>query len=454
MPSRVHLAYVVGVIEGIAALALSLLFALAFPSGTAAYLAIASSIVYAVLAANVARKVLAYADFNQPYLLHVVVSWLSAAGLSILVAMAFSDLVLPQVVALWTWIIAMPIGLLALRFAIYRRLQVMFQNGQLQIERVALIGKSDALERFKRDYRLWQQGTQVTASLPLDASLADSAPDTDMLSAFARRCLSEQCNNVLFLGDLGDFAEIDALLKAFQPFSLNVMIYPESLTNGRPMGTYDVVPMGPINSFRIITAPIGVTGRILKRSFDIFVASVFLVLLSPFLLSVALAIRLTSPGPALYRQERRGFSGNTFQILKFRSMRVMEDGNKMSPAQRGDPRITPLGRFLRASSIDELPQLINVLKGDMSLVGPRPHAISHDTELSEKFELFARRQRIKPGITGWAQVNGYRGDISTLEKLEARTLHDLYYIENWSVLFDCWIILLTVFSSRARQNAL
>jgi putative colanic acid biosynthesis UDP-glucose lipid carrier transferase len=232
------------------------------------------------------------------------------------------------------------------------------------------------------------------------------------------------------------------------------MLYPTVPGRTGPLNMVDIVPLGSINSLRVLSTPLDETGRAFKRAFDIAGAGLGLLLASPLLLAVAAAIRLTSPGPALYRQERRGFNGDSFQILKFRSMSVMEDGRAMTQATDDDPRITPIGRFIRRTSIDELPQLINVLKGDMSLVGPRPHAISHDAELNHKFELYAQRQRIRPGITGWAQVNGYRGDTSTLAKIEGRTLHDLYYVENWSLLLDCWIILLTLFSRRTRQNAL
>jgi putative colanic acid biosynthesis UDP-glucose lipid carrier transferase len=193
---------------------------------------------------------------------------------------------------------------------------------------------------------------------------------------------------------------------------------------------------------------------LLKRVFDIAGASVGVVLLSPLFLVVAILIKLDSHGPVLFMQERRGFNGKSFQIYKFRSMSVMEDGRSMRQARPGDKRITAIGAVLRRTSIDELPQLLNVVLGDMSLVGPRPHAISHDAELALRFERYAQRQRIKPGITGWAQVNGFRGDTSTQEQIEGRTLHDLHYVENWSLWFDIRILVLTLLSPKVRNNAL
>jgi polysaccharide biosynthesis protein PslA len=155
----------------------------------------------------------------------------------------------------------------------------------------------------------------------------------------------------------------------------------------------------------------------------------------------------------IYKQARRGFNGDTFMILKFRSMHVTESGYQMKQALKDDPRITRVGRFIRATSIDELPQLVNVLIGQMSLVGPRPHAISHDEELSRQLAAYAARQRIKPGITGWAQVHGFRGETNSHAQVEGRVAHDIYYIDNWSLLLDIWTLILTVFSPATRRNA-
>ncbi|HZY67652.1 MAG TPA: sugar transferase, partial [Devosia sp.] len=154
-----------------------------------------------------------------------------------------------------------------------------------------------------------------------------------------------------------------------------------------------------------------------------------------------------------YKQARRGFNGETFMIWKFRSMSVTESGYNMVQAQKNDPRVTRVGRFIRATSIDELPQLFNVLLGQMSLVGPRPHAISHDEALSHQLAIYAHRQRIKPGITGWAQVHGFRGETTTPEQIEGRVAHDIYYIDNWSIFLDIWTLILTVFSPATRRNA-
>lgn len=190
-----------------------------------------------------------------------------------------------------------------------------------------------------------------------------------------------------------------------------------------------------------------------KRLIDIAVAGLLLLLLSPLLLLTAVLIRLDSHGPVFFRQTRLGLRGDPFDIVKFRTMTVMENGSRVVQATRNDSRITRIGGILRRTSIDELPQLANVLKGDMSLVGPRPHARAHDEYYAFRIPAYALRQRVKPGITGWAQINGLRGETPTLEVMRWRVDHDLWYIENFSLALDLWILLRTPFELLRRGNA-
>ncbi len=155
----------------------------------------------------------------------------------------------------------------------------------------------------------------------------------------------------------------------------------------------------------------------------------------------------------LFRQRRNGFNQREFRVFKFRTMTTLDDGAVVRQAQVNDIRVTRIGRLLRRTNLDELPQLLNVIMGDMSLVGPRPHAVAHNSEYEERIRLYARRHNVKPGITGWAQVNGLRGETSTLDKMERRVEHDLYYIDHWSVRFDLKIMLMTLFSPRSYRNA-
>jgi Undecaprenyl-phosphate glucose phosphotransferase len=211
--------------------------------------------------------------------------------------------------------------------------------------------------------------------------------------------------------------------------------------------------LGAISGLRITRPKLSVLQRAEKRAFDILGAGVGLLVLSPVLAVTAILIRLESPGPALFRQTRYGFNQEPFQVCKFRSMRAMENGANVVAAKRNDPRVTRLGAYLRRFSIDELPQLFNVLRGEMSIVGPRPHAMSHDQRYFDRLSRYARRHNVKPGITGWAQVHGHRGEIANDHQMLSRLEHDLYYVDNWSLWLDVKIVCMTVFSSKTHQNA-
>jgi len=193
--------------------------------------------------------------------------------------------------------------------------------------------------------------------------------------------------------------------------------------------------------------------RAIKRAIDIVGAGVALLLLMPLFLMTAIAIKLDSPGPVIFRQRRSGFNGRQFQIMKFRTMSVQEDGETVVQATPNDGRVTRVGNWLRRTSIDELPQLFNVLQGNMSIIGPRPHALAHDSEFSNLVAKYAYRHHVKPGITGWAQVNGYRGQTNTVADIEKRLELDLWYIDNWSFALDFKIALMTVIEIVQGENA-
>jgi exopolysaccharide biosynthesis polyprenyl glycosylphosphotransferase len=200
-------------------------------------------------------------------------------------------------------------------------------------------------------------------------------------------------------------------------------------------------------------APLSFKEQMQKRMVDIAGSLAGLLVFAPVMLSAALLIKITSPGPVLFRQTRNGFNGRAFRIYKFRSMRVLDDGPCVLQATRDDPRVTAIGKWLRKTSIDELPQLFNVLNGDMSLVGPRPHAAAHNSQYEQLIGNYAYRHHVKPGITGWAQINGYRGETREIALMEKRVEHDLWYINNWSVWLDVKIILRTAVIAFGRQTA-
>lgn len=202
---------------------------------------------------------------------------------------------------------------------------------------------------------------------------------------------------------------------------------------------------------RLSSRPLDGWGYVIKLLEDRTLAAIALVLALPLMATIALAVKVTSPGPVLFRQRRYGFNNNEIEILKFRSMHV-HDG-PLEQAKRDDPRTTMIGRILRRTSMDELPQLFNVLKGDMSLVGPRPHAVAHNELYARSINQYLCRHRVKPGITGWAQVNGWRGETDTIEKMEARVAHDLHYIDHWSLFLDFKIMIMTVSVGFRHPNA-
>lgn len=209
------------------------------------------------------------------------------------------------------------------------------------------------------------------------------------------------------------------------------------------------LPVININNTAINTCK----GCILKWFEDYILTCVILVFISPVFLLIALAVRLTSPGPVFFKQRRYGFNGESFVVYKFRTMAVCEDGDTIIQAGRRDPRVTSLGVFLRRTSLDELPQFINVLQGHMSIVGPRPHAVAHNEMYRKLISSYMLRHKVKPGITGWAQINGWRGETDTLEKMEKRVEYDLFYITHWSVWLDIRVMVVTIFKGFIGKNA-
>ncbi|MBR0725080.1 undecaprenyl-phosphate glucose phosphotransferase [Bradyrhizobium manausense] len=232
------------------------------------------------------------------------------------------------------------------------------------------------------------------------------------------------------------------LLRKLGPY-LRAVPQPIRLLPDDPIADLVARPFLPVSgsvAIEIQRPPLSIFERLQKRCLDVGVALFALVLLTPLVLTVAVLIKLDSPGTIIFRQSRRGFNGKPFEIWKFRTMTVCEDGETIRQATRRDARITRIGRFLRMTSIDELPQLWNVLRGDMSLVGPRPHALAHDNYYDELISKYVYRHHMKPGLTGWAQVNGFRGETPTIDLMEKRVEYDVWYVGNWSIWLDLKIM--------------
>lgn len=267
--------------------------------------------------------------------------------------------------------------------------------------------------------------------------------DTDSLAQILD---SRVIDRVYIALPLDRAAEVATLNETLLPYNVDLIWVPDifSLNLLNP----GVRELAGVPLICLSESPLTSGGRAyLKALMDVVGAISALVLLSPLMLAVTLAIRFTSPGPALYRQTRTGWDGSRFEIWKFRTMYQHDEGpGKMTQATRDDRRITPIGRFLRRTSIDELPQLFNVLSGSMSLVGPRPHSIIHDHEYSKQIDAYLARHRIKPGMTGWAQVHGLRGKTETVDDMRRRVEYDLDYINRWSLKLDVLILMRTPFA--------
>jgi Undecaprenyl-phosphate glucose phosphotransferase len=458
------LSWAMALLEGSVASLVMLLPALAYhflimqvpiqsvPMALYAGYALIVGLMYGGLSFLTAGRYLARSEPNQSIIAEAALSWTAAFAFALFVAFLVGVIdSLSRVSLSAAYGLGIPVLLVA-RNAAYAALAGRIRAGRLQYQKVAVVGDRADVVRFLLNGHLWKSGYQLSGTLYLD-DIRDEAGrvDTAALVEFAQRWLGRGAENLVLVGGINDVDQLEHLAAALKRFAINAICAPS--TDNQSFKFLDVVPIGPNNGVRFLRKPMGDGAVFLKRAFDVCASIFGLVLLAPLFAVVALLIKIDSRGPVFYRQERRGFNGETFFIWKFRSMSVTESGRSMTQVKVGDKRITRVGAFLRKTSIDELPQLLNVLSGEMSLVGPRPHALVHDDELGAQLASYAHRQRIKPGITGWAQVNGFRGETSTMEQIEGRTVHDLYYIENWSIFLDFWIVLLTVFSSKTRRNA-
>ncbi|WP_117233116.1 undecaprenyl-phosphate glucose phosphotransferase [Vibrio maerlii] len=244
---------------------------------------------------------------------------------------------------------------------------------------------------------------------------------------------------------------ISLFLKKFSDTTATTYLVPDFFTYNLLHSRWNQI--GSVQTLSVFDTPFSGAASWLKRLEDIVIGSIILLCISPILLVISAGVKLTSPGPVLFKQDRYGLDGRKIKVWKFRSMTTMEQGSDVKQATKNDPRITPFGSFLRRTSLDELPQFFNVLQGTMSIVGPRPHAISHNEEYRQIVDRYMLRHKVKPGITGWAQVNGFRGETDTLEKMEKRVEFDLKYIHDWNIWMDVKIIFLTFFKGFTGSNA-
>ena len=332
------------------------------------------------------------------------------------------------------------------------------KTGRVAARQIMLVGTDAKIKHFQKKYQPWNHGLRINHSVILDEHFDHSEQDGDekKLEETLDNALSltrqDRLDDVILLLPWSRRALIEQCVERFATSSVSIHLGPQAIFER--FVDAQLTKLGSIATLNLVRPPLSRLEVAMKRSFDIAASFIGLIALSPFFALFAIAIKIDSDGPALFQQTRYGFNLEPFQILKFRTMTVMENGSDVKQVVENDPRITRIGHFMRKWNIDELPQLWNVLKGDMSLVGPRPHAVAHDQEFTQKISQYARRMNVQPGITGLAQVNGYRGPTDTDEKILKRVEHDFHYIDNWSLWLDINIIFLTVFSKKAYSNAL
>jgi len=343
------------------------------------------------------------------------------------------------------------IGILFLNSAIVRGLEHLVAVGWVRARKLMLVATDADLAALEEETVASAPGFAVAARVVIGKDGLASREAEKVLEAAVANARLIGVEDVFISNSLSGHEFLERTVQAFS--ALPVAIH---LSAGGFIGRFKharVLRFGTATALSLTRTPLGPFEAMAKRGIDVVVSAVALILLSPLFALIALAIKCDSHGPVFFKQRRRGYNMAEFRIWKFRTMTTLEDGDTIKQAAEGDARITFPGAFLRRFSLDELPQLINVLKGEMSLVGPRPHAVAHDRFFERRIAGYPRRLNVKPGITGWAQVNGFRGATDTDEAMQLRVEHDIFYIDNCSVGFDLYILLLTLVSPKASQNA-
>jgi Undecaprenyl-phosphate glucose phosphotransferase len=284
--------------------------------------------------------------------------------------------------------------------------------------------------------------------------VADAALDkiaSRKLISIKDECRALRADAVLIIFEAVNVSQIVDMVELLYELPARIQLLPLGMTPF--MQRSRIGESGNLRVLELVSQPFSLLDRFLKRTLDLLAATLMLILLSPVLILVAVAIKLDSRGPILFRQTRHGFNNEPIRVLKFRTMSTTEDGVAFRQATKNDSRITRVGRLLRRTNLDELPQLLNVMRGNMSLVGPRPHPMALNDAYVYQVRMLGRRHNVKPGITGWAQVNGFRGETDSYEKMSKRVEFDLYYIDNWSFVLDIKILFMTLLSKKAYTNA-
>lgn len=392
---------------------------------------------------------------GRSLVLDIFASWFSVVTLLVLLGWATSTLGVFDQRVLLAWTLATPLGL----FAAHKVLSVVLPRmlSAESVRRVAVIAGAGSLGRrlAERMSGLPHLGLHFAGFFD-DRSAerlgGDIVPRTlGSLQNLAEYAKHHRVDLIYITLPMASQPRIVKLLEELHDTTASIYFVPDIFLFDLIQARIDTV--GGIPVLAVCETPLYGVNGLIKRLSDVVLASFILLMIFPVMLAIAAGVKLSSPGPVLFKQRRYGLDGREILIYKFRTMTVMEDGDMVTQAKRDDRRVTPLGAFLRRTSMDELPQFINVLQGRMSVVGPRPHAVSHNELYRKLIRGYMIRHKVKPGITGWAQVNGFRGETDTLEKMKARIEYDLAYLRNWSLRLDLAIVIKTIFVVLRKENA-
>jgi len=387
----------------------------------------------------------------------VLFSWVMSVLLLVIVDLLIFNSHVYEQVFMRAWLLLVPVELICWH-ALVRAVLRYFRSKGYNTRQVAIVGATPLGERLRQMFQRmdWSGLTFVgyyddRVKVSADRRLADDAVVIGNIAQLIDDCKSGKVDTVYITLAMSAELRIKQLTEKLANSTASVYLVPDLFTFNLLNSRW--VDYQGITAISIYETPFAGVDSLLKRLEDIVLSALILILIALPMLVIACIIKLTSAGPVFFKQKRYGADGREIRVWKFRSMTVQDDGAHVKQATKGDARITPFGAFIRKTSLDELPQFFNVLTGRMSIVGPRPHAVAHNEEYREKIQGYMLRHKVKPGITGLAQISGFRGETDTLDKMEGRVLHDLRYIQTWSIRLDLKIIFLTVFKGFVDKNA-
>lgn len=333
---------------------------------------------------------------------------------------------------------------------------IFFRRFSRKVVRVAIVGMTPAGLAAERELRKEYRSEKMDLAFYDDRDESrfgylTRTPYRGKVSALLEKARKGELDEIYIALPMSAVGRIRYYLAMMSDTTVDTYIVPDLYSYSTH--TTEVRMIGNIQAVSILSSPFDGGGAIIKRAEDLLIGGIITLMILPVMLLVAIGIKLTSRGPVIFKQNRYGLSGQKIVVYKFRTMKVMENDSHVKQATKNDPRVTLFGAFLRRTSLDELPQFINVLQGRMSIVGPRPHAVAHNEEYRQLVANYMVRHKVKPGITGLAQVNGFRGEVDSIGKMERRVQYDIAYIQNWSLWLDLEIIIQTVFKGFVGENA-